>query len=46
MNRNTTRVIAPVFQSLQALDEYGNNIALGDRADDAAHGGSFLKLFT
>jgi hypothetical protein len=41
MHCNTTGVIATVFQTLQALDEYGNNIALGDRADDAAHGGSF-----
>jgi hypothetical protein len=41
MHCNAAGVITPVFQTLQALDEYGNNIALGDRADDAAHGGSF-----
>jgi hypothetical protein len=41
MYRNAAGVITPVFQSLQALDKDGNNIALGDRADDAAHGGSF-----
>jgi hypothetical protein len=41
MDRNATGVITAILQALQALDEYGNNIALGDRADDAAHGGSF-----
>src|SRR6218665_957763 len=34
--------IAPVFQPLQALDENGNDVARGDRADDAAHGGCLL----
>jgi hypothetical protein len=31
-------VIAAVFEALQAFDEDGDDIALTDRADDAAHG--------
>jgi hypothetical protein len=30
-------VIAAVFQALQALDQDGNDVARGNRADDAAH---------
>ena len=32
------RVIAPVFELLQAFDENGNNVAAGCCRDDAAHG--------
>jgi hypothetical protein len=31
-------VIAAIFQALQALDEDGNDIAEGNRCDDATHG--------
>ena len=31
------RVIAPVFELLQAFDENGNDVASGCRRDDAAH---------
>ena len=34
---DTARVIAPVFQALQALYQHGNNIAGRYRADDATH---------
>jgi len=30
-------VVAAVFEPLQALDQDGNDVARGDRADDAAH---------
>src|SRR5690606_30372451 len=32
------RVVAAVFEALEAFDEDGNHIAIRDRADDAAHG--------
>src|SRR5690606_18647503 len=32
------RVVAAVFEALEALDEDGNHIAIRDRANDAAHG--------
>ena len=38
IDRHATGVITPVFQALQALDQDGNDIAVGNRADDAAHG--------
>ena len=38
---HAARVITPVLQPLKALDEDGNDVALGDRADDAAHGETF-----
>ena len=38
MYRHAAGVIAPVFKPLQALDEDGNDVARGNRADDAAHG--------
>jgi hypothetical protein len=31
-------IVAAVFEPLQALDEKGNDVARGNRADDAAHG--------
>ena len=37
MHRHTARVIATVLEALQALNQDGNNITLGNRADDAAH---------
>ena len=36
---HATGVVAPVFETLQALHEDGDDVAGGDRADDAAHGG-------
>jgi hypothetical protein len=41
MNRDTARVIAPVFQTLQALNQHRDDIAVGDRADNAAHSKPF-----
>jgi len=38
MHRDAARVIATVFQALQALHQDGNDVARGDHADDAAHG--------
>jgi len=38
VDRDAARVITPVLQALQALDQDGNNIAARNRADDAAHG--------
>ena len=32
------RVVAAIFQALEAFDQDGNHIAIRDRADDAAHG--------
>src|SRR5690606_40075752 len=37
------RVIAAVFQALEALDQDGNHIAVRDGADNSAHIGSFLR---
>jgi hypothetical protein len=37
MNRDATRVIAAVLEAPEALDEDGNDVALGNRTDDAAH---------
>jgi hypothetical protein len=37
VHRHAARVIAPVFQPLQALHQDGHDVARGDRADDAAH---------
>jgi hypothetical protein len=37
-HRQARRVIAAIFQALQALDQDGNDVALGDGADDATHG--------
>jgi hypothetical protein len=39
VHRDTARVIAPVLQALEALDEDGDNIARRDGADDATHEG-------
>jgi hypothetical protein len=36
-------IIAAVFQALQALDQDGGDIALGDSANDTAHSYLFLK---
>jgi hypothetical protein len=38
MHGHAARVIAAVFQPLQALDEDGNDVPGGDGADDATHG--------
>src|SRR5688572_8893648 len=37
-----SRVVAAVFEALQALDEHGNDVALCDGSDDAAHNLSVL----
>jgi hypothetical protein len=37
MNRHAAGVISPVLQPLQALHQHGNDIAVGDRADNATH---------
>src|SRR3990167_9898333 len=43
-HRDTGRVIAPIFQGLQAGDQVVDDGALGADADDSAHGDdSFLK---
>ncbi|MNV88433.1 hypothetical protein D3C71_1826410 [compost metagenome] len=34
---NARGVVAPVFQSLQAFDEYRYHVAMGDRSHNAAH---------
>src|SRR6187549_2884940 len=36
-DREASRVIAAVLEPLQAFDEHGNNVALCNGADDAAH---------
>ena len=38
-HRDAGRIVATVFQPLQALDQNGDHIAIRDRADDSAHGG-------
>ena len=38
MDRDTAGVVAAVFEPLQALDEDGDDVAVRDRGDDAAHG--------
>ena len=43
MNGHAARVIATVFQALQALHEDGNDVARRHCADDAAHKAIFLK---
>ena len=42
-DRETRGVVAPVFQSPQALDEDGDDVSLGDRADYSAHGNWSIK---
>ena len=37
MHSQTAGVIASIFQELQALDQHGNDVALRDDAEDAAH---------
>ena len=37
VHRHAAGVIATVLEALQALNQDGNNITLGNRADDAAH---------
>jgi hypothetical protein len=37
MHGDAARVVAAVLQAAQALDQDRDDIALGDRADDAAH---------
>ena len=37
LHGNTARVVAAVFQTAQAFDQDGNDIARGNRADDTAH---------
>jgi hypothetical protein len=38
MHRDAAGVVAPVLQTLQALNEDGDDVALTDGADDATHG--------
>jgi hypothetical protein len=38
VHRDAAAVVAAVLQPLQALDQDGNDVALADRTDDAAHG--------
>ncbi len=38
VHRHATAVVAAVFQALQAFDQDGDDVAVADRADDAAHG--------
>ena len=39
MHGHAAAVVAAVLQALQALEQDGNDVAVADRADDAAHGG-------
>jgi tRNA uridine 5-carboxymethylaminomethyl modification enzyme len=39
MDGHPARVIPAVFEPLQALHEDGDDVAIGDRGDDATHGG-------
>jgi hypothetical protein len=41
MYGDAARVVAAVFEALQALDEDRNDVARADCADDAAHGRAF-----
>ena len=43
IDRHAARVISTVLQALQALNQYRNHIAAGNRTDDAAH--SVCPLF-
>jgi hypothetical protein len=38
VDRDAAGVVAPVFEPLQSLDQDRDDVALADRADDAAHG--------
>jgi hypothetical protein len=42
MQSNAAGVIAPVFQTFEAFEQNGSDIALRYRADDAAHGKPLL----
>src|SRR5579864_930933 len=37
-NGNASRIVAPIFQAPQSLEDDGNHTFLADVADDAAHG--------
>jgi hypothetical protein len=37
MNSNPARIVAPVLQALQPLQQHGNNIALRHRANNSTH---------
>jgi hypothetical protein len=39
MNRHAAGVVAAVFEPLQALNKNGDDVAVRNRRDDAAHGG-------
>src|SRR5690606_13470532 len=41
-HRDAGGVIAAVLQSLEALDEHRDDITIGDRANDSAHGQAVL----
>jgi hypothetical protein len=43
MHRHAARVIATVFEPLEALDQDRNDVAMGRCPDDAAHGELPLK---
>ncbi len=38
MHRDAARVVAAIFEPLQALNEDGGDVARGDCADDSTHG--------
>ena len=37
VHRHAAGVITTVFKALKALDEDGNDVAMGNRADDTSH---------
>ena len=43
-HRKPRRVIAPVFEFAQTLDQYRNNVAIGNCRDDPAHGQFFSNV--
>jgi hypothetical protein len=43
MDGHPARVITAVLEPLQALHEDGDDVAVGDRGDDATHGGHSFR---
>jgi hypothetical protein len=43
MHGDAARVIAPILQATQALDEDGDDVATGDCTYDSAHGFDYLS---
>ena len=43
-DRETARIVAAVFEAADAVDQDRNDVARGDRADNAAHGVSLSEV--